>query len=234
MRAARVHRGSRRRGCAWPLAARAQQRASACGAIGVLHDRCTDGRSASISRPALRGVSLQGVCRDNWAGSTAATCGSISAGPRAMPSACRNTRRNWSRSRRTSSWPLAARRWRPLLQATRTIPIVFARSSPIRSAPASSPAWRGRAATSPALPMFEYSMSGEMAGAAQGDRAARDARGGPPGSRQCRRDRRSSAHDPGRGAVASGMEVSPINVRDAARDRARPSAAFARSRPMAA
>ena len=38
----------------------------------------------------------------------------------------------------------------PLLQATRTVPIVFA-SSPIRSAPASSIAWRGRAATPPAL-----------------------------------------------------------------------------------
>ena len=38
----------------------------------------------------------------------------------------------------------------PLLQATRTVPIVF-RSSPIRSAPASSTAWRGRAATPPVL-----------------------------------------------------------------------------------
>ena len=31
--------------------------------------------------------------------------------------------------------------------------------SPIRSAPASSRAWRGRAATPPALPSFEYSLS---------------------------------------------------------------------------
>ena len=37
----------------------------------------------------------------------------------------------------------------PLLQATRTVPIVFV-TSPIRSAPASSTAWRGRAATPPA------------------------------------------------------------------------------------
>ena len=39
----------------------------------------------------------------------------------------------------------------PLLQATRTVPIVFTGTSPIRSAPASSIAWRGRAATPPAL-----------------------------------------------------------------------------------
>ena len=37
----------------------------------------------------------------------------------------------------------------PLLQATRTVPIVFAQSPSIRSAPASSTAWRGRAATPP-------------------------------------------------------------------------------------
>ena len=36
----------------------------------------------------------------------------------------------------------------PLLQATRTVPIVFV-MSPTRSAPASSIAWRGRAATPP-------------------------------------------------------------------------------------
>ena len=41
------------------------------------------------------------------------------------------------------------------------------RSSSIRSAPALSRAWRGRAATLPALRMFEYGLSGEMAGAAQ-------------------------------------------------------------------
>ena len=43
--------------------------------------------------------------------------------------------------------------------------------SPIRSAPASSQAWRGRVATPPALSLFEYGMSGEMAGVAQADRA---------------------------------------------------------------
>ena len=39
---------------------------------------------------------------------SAATCGSTIAGARAMPTAFANTRRNWSRSRRTSSWPGSA------------------------------------------------------------------------------------------------------------------------------
>ena len=59
-----------------------------------------------------------------------------------------DTRRNWLRSHRTSSWLWQLRPWEPLLQATRTVPIVF-RSSAIRSAPALSIAWRGRAATPP-------------------------------------------------------------------------------------
>ena len=36
-----------------------------------------------------------------------------------------DTRRNWSRSRLTSSWPMAAQVVDALLQATRTVPIVF-------------------------------------------------------------------------------------------------------------
>src|SRR5258708_22446956 len=49
-------------------------------------------------------------CRacNNWAGPTATTCKSTPAGQRAMPSAFADTRRNWSRSRRRGSWPLAA------------------------------------------------------------------------------------------------------------------------------
>ena len=43
----------------------------------------------------------------------------------AKPIAFAETRRNWSRSRRTSSSPLAARMRPPLQQATRTVPIVF-------------------------------------------------------------------------------------------------------------
>ena len=56
---------------------------------------------------------------------------------------------------------------RVLLQATRTVPIVFA-MFPIRSVPASSkPGAAGRQRHR--LHPFEYGLSGEMAGAAQGD-----------------------------------------------------------------
>ena len=44
---------------------------------------------------------------------------------RAMPPTFANTQRNWPRSRRTSSWPPAVSTVGPLLQATRTVPIVF-------------------------------------------------------------------------------------------------------------
>ena len=48
----------------------------------------------------------------------------------------------------------------PLLQATRTVPIVFAIvADPVGAG--SSIAWRGRAATPPVLPIFEYGMAGK-------------------------------------------------------------------------
>ena len=104
------------------------------------------GRSGSI-RPAsaafLQGLQRAGLDR------SAATCGSTPAGPRAMPTAFADTRRNWSRSRRTSSWPAAARPWGRCCR--RPAPCrSCSRMSPIRSAPASSTAWRGRAAMPPA------------------------------------------------------------------------------------
>ena len=74
------------------------------------------------------------------------------------------------------------------------------RSSPIRSAPASSIAWRGRAATPPVLCMFEYGLSGKWLELLKADRAGRDASGGPSGSRHNRRDRPIRRH-PVRGAV---------------------------------
>ena len=104
---------------AWPLAARAQQ-PERVRRIGVLMTSAADdpeGRPAS--RRSCRGLQQLGwtdrpQCADR-----------LLAGARAMPSAFANTRRNWSRLRRTSSWPLAARPWRALQQATRTVPIVF-------------------------------------------------------------------------------------------------------------
>ena len=63
---------------AWPLAARAQQ-AERVRRIGVLMTRPrTIRKGRPASRRSCRGCS-------NWAGPTAATCGSTIAGPRAMP-----------------------------------------------------------------------------------------------------------------------------------------------------
>ena len=66
----------------------------------------------------------------------------------AMPTV-RNTRRNWSRSRRMSSWPVAARPG-PVAASDAHSADRVCRSSPIRSAPDSSRAWHGRAAMQPA------------------------------------------------------------------------------------
>ena len=167
---------------AWPLAARAQQ-AERMRRIGVL---MSTGRGRSGSAGPHRGVpagaAAIGLDRRPQRADR------LSAGAQAMPNAFADTRRNWSRSRRTSSWPRAASTVGPLLQATRTVPIVFAHvPDPVGAGFVESLARPGGNATG--FTPFEYSMSGEMAGAAQGDRARRDASGGasrsrhtPPGS----------------------------------------------------
>ena len=86
----------------------------------------------------------------------------------------------------------------PLLQTTRTVPIVFAYvPDPVGSGFVNSLARPGGNATG--FTLFEYSLSGEMVGTAQRDCAGRDASGGPSGSRLCRRHRPVCRH-PGRGA----------------------------------
>ena len=139
---------------AWPLAARAQQ-GERMRRIGVLIAR-SRGRSG-ISGP-RRGVPAG--AGSNWAGPSAATCGSTPAGPRPMPPKFADTRRNWSRSRPTSSWPMAPRPWRPLLQATRTVPIVFpVVGDPVGAGFVDSLARPGGNATG--FMSFEYSLSGK-------------------------------------------------------------------------
>ena len=128
---------------AWPLAARAQQ-AERVRRIGVLLPATADDPEFQAR---IGGVPAG--AGSNWAGPSAATCGSTPAGPRPMPPTFADTRRNWPRSRRTSSWPMAPRPWGRCCR--RPAPCrSCSRSSSIRSAPASSTAWRGRAATPPA------------------------------------------------------------------------------------
>ena len=88
----------------------------------------------------------------------------------------------------------------PLLQATRTVPIVFAIvADPVGAGFVDSLARPGGNATGFTHVRIRHER--EMAGAAQGDRAERDASGGPSGSRHTLRDR-PVRRDPVRGAVA--------------------------------
>ena len=128
-----------------------------------------------------------------------------------MPPTFADTRRNWPRSRRTSSWPLAASTVGPLLQATRTVPIVFPIVvDPVGAGFVDSLA---RPGGKPPVSAVRIQLEREMAGAAQGDRAGRDAGGGL----------RDPAKPTGTGqfaaiqAVAPSLrvEVNPVNMRDA-------------------
>jgi len=91
----------------------------------------------------------------------------------------------------------------PLLQATHTVPIVFA-SVPIRSAPASSKAWRIPAETPCSVRIH---LEREMAGTSQRDRAERDPNSGPSGSFASQLDRPIRGHTV-RGADARGRRDS--------------------------
>ena len=180
---------------AWPLAARAQQaeRMRRIGVLMNLSPRTIRKRQARIAA-FVQGAAAIGLDR------SAATCGSTIAGARAMP----------TRIRRYAA-ELVALAPDVILATGGADRGAVAAGDPhradrvrggrsIRSAPASSRAWRGRAATPPALLLFEYGIEREMAGTAQGDRAQRDASGSPSGSRHNRRDRPVRRH-PGRGAV---------------------------------
>ena len=101
----------------------------------------------------------------------------------------------------------------PLLQATRTVPIVFpVVGDPVGAGFVDSLARPGGNATG--FMHFEYSHERKMAGAAQTDRARRDARGGPSGYRGIAPDPASSASSrPWR--RHSGWRSTPVNMRDA-------------------
>ena len=175
---------------------RARSRASGCGASAC---SCTWPRTIRKRRPASRRSCR--ACR-NWAGPTAATCGSTSAGPQAMPTAFAETRRNWSRSRRTSSWPMAARpsgrcnrRPAPCRSCSQVV------ADPVGAGFVDSLARPGGNTTG--FMAFEYGLSGKWLELLKADRAGRDASGGPSGFRHIRRHRPVRRH-PGRGAVAQG------------------------------
>ena len=206
---------------AWPLAARAQQ-GEPSAADRRAHWLGAGTRTIRTCRPASRRSSRD--C-SNWAGPTAATCGSSIAGVRAMPTAFAGTRRNWSRSRRTSSWPVAPRPVGALQQATRTVPIVFVNvTDPVGAGFVDSLARPGGNITG--FLSFEYGLAGKWLELLKQI---------APGVTRVAvlRDPAISAGTGQFGAIQAvapsfGVEFTPVNVRDAD-EIERAVAAFARS-----
>ena len=129
---------------AWPLAARAQQ-PERMRRIGVLMGVAADD---PVAQARLRGIPARAAAIGLDRRPQRAHRHPL--GRRQCRRHCANTRRNWSRLRLTSSWLLAARVWGRCSRQPAPCRS-YSRSSPIRSAPASSIVCRGRAATPPAL-----------------------------------------------------------------------------------
>ena len=195
-----------RRGGWWPLAARAQQ-TERMRRIGVL-------MSLAADDPEVRPASRRS-CRDCSAGLDDGRNVQIDyRWAQAMRSTFANMRRNWSRWRRT--FPGHWRLERGAVAAGDTNSADRVHRSPIRSAPALSTAWRSPAATL-RVSRLRIRHEREMARTAQGDRAQRDARGDHSGPHHSLRDR-PVRRDPVRWRRRFGVEVRPIDVRDAERN----------------
>ena len=170
---------------AWPLAARAQQ-PERVRRIGVLAGIAADDPDAQDHHV---GVSASDC--SSWAGPMAAICGSTIAGPWAIAESRKYAAELVALAPdvilASGTSPLG-----PLLQATRTVPIVFVIvADPVGAGFVDSLSRPGGNATG--FMQFEYELEREMAGAAQADRARRDAGGGPSGSRD---DLPGSANSP--------------------------------------
>ena len=191
---------------------RARSSASGCGASAC---SCREWRTIRNTRPATR-RSCKGSA--NWAGSSAATCASTTAGAPAMSSAIARSRRNWSRSSPDVILALGFSTVSALQKATRSVPIVFASvTDPVGGGLVASLARPGGNTTG--FIYVRIRLWRKVAGAAQGDRAARDARGGSAGSRRRLADRPVRRHPVG-GVVARGRAAPDRHAR-CRRDRAR-------------
>ena len=190
-------------------------------------------RRIGVLMPARRGrCGISGPRRGVPAGAaaigldrSAATCGSTPAGPRPTPTTFADTRPNWLALAPDVILAHGAATVRPLLQATRTVPIVFpVVADPVGAGFVDSLARPGGNATG--FLVFEYSLSGKwlelLKEIAPGVTRAAVFGILPSG---------------GTGQFAAiqsvapslGVEVSPVNVRDAG-EIERAVAAFARSR----
>ena len=86
---------------------------------------------------------------------------STPAGPRAMPPTFADTRRNWSRSRRTSSWPTGSHDRGAVAAGDPHRADRVRRASSIRSAPASSTSLARPGGNATGFIDFEYGMGGK-------------------------------------------------------------------------
>ena len=166
---------------ALPLAARAQQR-ERMRRIGVL---LPAPRTIRNFRPASRRS-----CRgwSNWAGPSAATCGIDTRWATANAAEIRRHAAELVALAPDVILAHGGSTVGPLLQATRTVPIVFpAVVDPVGAGFVESLARPGGNATG--FITFEYGIERKMAGTAQADRAQRDASGGPSESRHTVRRR---------------------------------------------
>ena len=154
---------------------RARSRASGCGGSAC---SCPQPRTMRNFRPAWRRY-----CKGwrNWAGSRPQRADRHPLGRRPMPPTFANTRRNWSRLRPDVILASGSSTVGPLLQATRTVPIVFTIvADPVGAGFVDSLARPGGNATG--FMSYRIQHEREMAGVAQADRARRDAGGGHSGS----------------------------------------------------
>src|SRR5262249_15561506 len=151
------------------------------------------------------------ACR-SWVGPSAATCGSSIVGARAMPNSSADTRRNWSRSRPTSSWLVGARSYRRCCR--RLAPCQLCLRGPlIRLGPASVKGGAGRGATPTGFTFSEYGPGGKGLELLK-ERAPHVTRGAVI------RDPAIAAGLGQLGAIQSvapslGVELRPLGVRDA-------------------
>ncbi len=137
----------------WPLAARAQQ-AERVRRIGVLVPAAADDPECQ----ARAGAFLQALA--NWAGPSAATCGSTPAGPTANADEIRRHAAELAALAPDVILAHGTSTVAPLLQATRTVPIVFpVVADPVGAGFVESLARPGGNATG--FMTYEYSMSGK-------------------------------------------------------------------------
>ena len=174
---------------------RARSRASGCGASECF-------RAARTRTIRARSPTSRRSCKrcSNWVGPTAETCRIDYRWPAGDADKARKYAAELVALAPDVILAVGTASLAPLLQATRTVPIVFvAVADPVGAGFVDSLSRPGGNATG--FMLFDYGLSAKWLELLKADRAGRDASGGPSGSRDNLRDRPVRRH-PVRGAVA--------------------------------